>query len=174
MRVTDLGETLRHLASQGIDVLGSAKRRFMLEQIARRLHVVVAGGTLDKEAGPSEIGGVVLDVAAAAHGAAVFAYTSTTYEPAEFPEEVSAFLRDNDIDHELRARVRGLTAVRWRLDWVTPSCSRTGASNLPPSTPTVHVSRLHNCRQPDITPETIHACPPSCLPHCSSFTLTHA
>lgn len=49
LRVTDLGETLRHLASRGIDVLNSPKRRFMLEQIARRLHVVLTGGRLEKE-----------------------------------------------------------------------------------------------------------------------------
>jgi len=115
VRVTDLGETLRHLASQGIDVLNSPKRRFMLEQIVKRLHVVLTGGRLEKEGTPQEIGSVLLDVTAAAHGAAGLAYTSKAYEPAEFPEEVSAFLRDNQIDHESRPRIRGMSGREYRV-----------------------------------------------------------
>lgn len=115
VRVTDMGETLRHLASQGIDVLNSPKRRFMLEQIAKRLHVVVAGGRLEKEGTPQEVGSILLDVAAAAHGAAGLAYTSKAYEPAEFPEEVSAFLRDNSIDHEPRPKIKGMSGKEYRI-----------------------------------------------------------
>ncbi|MBI2917885.1 MAG: DUF1828 domain-containing protein [Chloroflexi bacterium] len=115
VRVTDLGETLRHLASQGVDVLDSPKRRFMLEQIAKRLHVVVAGGRLEKEGDPHEVGSVLLDVAAAAHSTAGLAYTSKAYEPAEFPEEVSAFLRQRGIDHEQRPRIKGMSGKEYRL-----------------------------------------------------------
>jgi hypothetical protein len=115
IRVTDFGETLRHLASQGIDVLGSPKRRFMFEQIAKRLHVQGVGGRLEKEGEPSEVGSVLLDVANAAHAVADLAYTSKAYEPAEFPDEVAALLRDNRIDHELRPRVRGMSGKEYRV-----------------------------------------------------------
>ncbi|RLC64411.1 MAG: hypothetical protein DRI01_03475 [Chloroflexi bacterium] len=115
VRVTDLGETLRHLASQGIDVLNSPKRRFMLEQIAKRLHVVLTGGRLEKEGTPQQVGSLLLDVTAAAHSVAGLAYTSKAYEPAEFPEEVSAFLRDNQIDHESRPRIKGISGREYRV-----------------------------------------------------------
>jgi len=115
IRVTDLGETLRHLASQGVDVVDSPKRRFMLNQVASRLHVVVAGGRLEKEGLPQEVGLILLDVAAASHGVAGLAYTSKAYEPAEFPEEVSAYLRDNKIQHEQHPRIKGMSGKDYKI-----------------------------------------------------------
>lgn len=49
LRVTDLGETLRHLESVGLDLLASRKRKFLLEQISQRLHVDIINGKLEKE-----------------------------------------------------------------------------------------------------------------------------
>jgi hypothetical protein len=117
IRVTDLGETLRHLASQGIDVLNTPKRRFMFEQIANRLHVTIAGSRLEKEGESKDLGIVLLDVAATSCGVAGLAYTSKAYEPAEFPEEVSSFLRDNKIEHEQHPRIKGMSGKDYRVSF---------------------------------------------------------
>ena len=60
---------------------------------------------------------MLLDVAAAAYGVAGLAYTSKAYEPAEFPEEVSAFLRDNKIEHERRPRIKGMSGKDYRVNF---------------------------------------------------------
>ena len=116
IRVTDLGETLRHLESLGLDVLGSSKRSFLLEQIAGRMHVDVQRGKLIREGRLEDIGSLVMDVVAAAQGVADLIYTSKAYEPATFPDEVSVFLSDNGIEHEKRVPVFGDTRKKY---WVS-------------------------------------------------------
>lgn len=107
IRVTDLGETLRHLESLGVDVLASSKRRFLLEQVTKRLHVNIQRGKLEREGAAEEVGSLLMDVVTAAQGVADLVYTSKAYEPATFPEEVSLFLSDNKIEHERHFPVYG-------------------------------------------------------------------
>ncbi len=116
VRVTDLGETLRHLESLGLDLLASRKRQFLLEQITQRIHVNVQRGKLEKEGSADEVGSLLVDVAAAAHSVADLIYTSKAYEPATFPEEVSMLLTENKIEHEKRHRVIGDTGKKY---WVS-------------------------------------------------------
>jgi len=116
VRVTDLGETLRHLESIGIDVLASSKRRFLLEQITGRVHVDMQRGKLEKEGSVGDLGVLLMDVVAAAQGVADLVYTSKVYEPATFPEEVSIFLAEHEIEHEKRPLVLGVTGKKY---WVT-------------------------------------------------------
>jgi len=116
IRVTDLGETLRHLVSQGIDVLSSSKRKFMLEQISKRLHVQVVEGRLEKEGAVADVGNMLLDVAAAANSVAGLVFTSKAYEPAEFPEEVSGYLKSKEIEHETNVKVVGETGRNYHIN----------------------------------------------------------
>lgn len=120
VRVTDLGETLRHLESLGVDVLASSKRRFLLEQITKRIHVDIQRGKLEREGSAEDIGSLLMDVIAAAQGVADLIYTSKAYEPATFPEEVSIFLSEHKIEHEKRPAVFGTTGKKYwaslRLD----------------------------------------------------------
>ena len=116
VRVTDLGETLRHLESLGIDVLASSKRRFLLEQITGRIHVDIQRGKLEKEGSIGDLGTLLMDVVAAAQGVAGLVYTSKVYEPATFPEEVSIFLSEQKIEHEKRPLVFGATGKKY---WVS-------------------------------------------------------
>ena len=113
--VTDLGETMRHLESAGLDPFASGKRRLLVDQIARRLHVEVVLGKLQKE-GPSEdVGAMVLDVAAAAIAVADLVYTSRAYEPATFTEEVSLYLTEHGIEHRRDVEVFGDTGRRYHV-----------------------------------------------------------
>lgn len=114
-RVTDLGETLRHLESVGLDLLGSRKRRFLLEQITQRLHVNNRNGKLEKEGSADEIGSILVDVTAAAHAVSDLIYTSKAYEPATFIEEVSLFLSEREIKHDKNYKVLGETGKTYRV-----------------------------------------------------------
>ncbi len=116
IRVTDLGETLRHLESLGLDLYASRKRRFLLDQVSRRLHVDVYRGKLVKEGSIDEVGSLVTDVAASAHTIADLIYTSKAYEPATFPEEVSMFLAEHEVEHERNYRVLGQTGKLYRVN----------------------------------------------------------
>jgi len=115
VRVTDLGETLRHLESLGVDVLASSKRRFLLEQITQRIHVDIQRGKLEREGSVEDIGSLLMDVVAAVQGVADLIYTSKAYEPATFPEEVSIFLSERKIEHEKRPTVLGTTGKKYRV-----------------------------------------------------------
>lgn len=116
IRVTDLGETLRHLESLGVDILASSKRRFLLEQITGRVHVNVHRGKLEREGPIEDLGTLFMDVVAAAQGVADLVYTSKAYEPATFPEEVSILLSEHKIEHEKRPLVLGTTGKKY---WVS-------------------------------------------------------
>ncbi|MFC1592839.1 DUF1828 domain-containing protein [Candidatus Omnitrophota bacterium] len=116
VRITDLGETLRHLESTGLDLLASRKRRFLLEQITKRLHVEIQRGKLQKEGPIDSVGDLLVDVAAAAQAVADLIYTSKAYEPATFPEEVSIFLTEHNIEHERNYRVIGETGKTYRVN----------------------------------------------------------
>lgn len=115
IRITDLGETLRHLESLGMDVLASSKRRFLLEQVTKRIHVDIQRGKLEREGPVENVGTLLMDVVAAAQGVADLIYTSKAYEPATFPEEVSIFLNEHKIEHERRPLVLGATGKKY---WV--------------------------------------------------------
>jgi len=80
VRVTDLGETLRHLESVGLDLFASRKRRFLLDQIAKRMHIDIQRGKVQKEGPVDNVGSLLVDVAAAAQAIADLVYTSKAYE----------------------------------------------------------------------------------------------
>jgi hypothetical protein len=62
VRITDLGETFRHLHSQGFDVDASAKRKFLVETIASRVEVEVSRGRLSKVGPTKKAGDILMDV----------------------------------------------------------------------------------------------------------------
>lgn len=115
LRVTDLGETLRHLESVGLDLLASRKRKFLLEQISQRLHVDIINGKLEKECLPDDVGPMLIDVAATAHAVADLIYTSKAYEPTTFNEEVSLFLTEKEVEHSKNYKVTGETGKTYRV-----------------------------------------------------------
>lgn len=120
IRVTDLGETLRHLEACGVDVLASSKRRFLSEQIANRVHVNFFEGTLYKEGDLDKLGELFFDVLTAVRGVADLVYTSRAYEPATFSNEVQIFLKENEIRFEPKVRVEGQTGKRYTIDIRVP------------------------------------------------------
>ena len=114
--VTDLGETLRHLESMGLDLYASRKRKFLLDQIAQRIHVQLVRGRLEKRGSKADVGAMLLDVATAAHSIASLMYTSKAYEPTVFNDEVSDYLTENDIKHQKNYPIIGTTGKKYRVN----------------------------------------------------------
>lgn len=115
--VTDLGETLRHLHSQGFDVLSSRKRNFLAETIATRGEVEFTNGRLSKVGIVSQIGDLMFDVITASRGIADLIYTSRAYEPATFFEEVKDFLEQNEQRFESKVRIHGTSEKAYTVDF---------------------------------------------------------
>lgn len=117
VRVTDLGETFRHLHSQGFDVASLPKRTFLAETIASRVEVELSNARLSKVGPLARVGDLIFDVLVAARGVADLIYTSKTYEPQTFFEEVREFLEDNHFNVELRVRVVGSSGKGYGVDF---------------------------------------------------------
>lgn len=115
VRVSDLGETTRHLHTQGFDLFASTKRKFLADTAASRVGAAIQGGAILKEGTTEEIGGILFDVIVAARAVADLIYTSRTYEPAPFVEEVADFLKEHQFRFERRVPVRGISNRQYRV-----------------------------------------------------------
>ena len=109
IRVTDLAETLRHLHARGFDVFESPKRKFMVETIASRTGVDIFRGQLTKTGDISQIGDILFDVIVTARGVSDLIYTSKTFEPATFLEEVEEFLKVSQLPVEPKVKLIGMS-----------------------------------------------------------------
>jgi len=117
VKVTDLGETLRHLHSEGFDVYSSPKRRFLAETIANRVGVEMIKGQLSKLGEAKSVGEIVFDLIVAARGVADLIYTSKAYEPATFFDEVKSFLEENKFHLEVKTRLIGVSKKPYNPDF---------------------------------------------------------
>lgn len=115
VRVSDLGETFRHLKLQGADPLSSVKGRFMAAQTVERLHVTLVRGMLEKSGDSATTGELLLDVAAAAQALSGLIYTSRASEPATFPQEVRSFLEEKHVEFTARDQIEGLSGRMYRV-----------------------------------------------------------
>ncbi len=114
--VTDLGETLRHLHSQGFDIFSTAKRKFLFETITSRANVQTIQGELRKETAPDTLGEAIYDIIGASKALGDLIYTSIAYEPV-FIQEVEAYLKENDIRYETNIPVIGVTGKKYRINF---------------------------------------------------------
>jgi len=117
VKITDLGETLRHLHSQGFDVYASAKRKFLAETIASRINVEMSGGKLVRIATVDEIFEAIFDIITASRGIADLIYTSKTYEPGTFFDEVKGFLEKCRFKYEPKIRIKGTSNRPYTVDF---------------------------------------------------------
>jgi hypothetical protein len=113
--VTDLGETLRSLDSQGLDT-STAKKRYVIEQIAHKANVTVSEGRLISEGRESTVGDLILDVVTASKGIADLIYSARSYEPATFKDEVIAWVTAEHIQADFSVKERGVTGSTYTVD----------------------------------------------------------
>lgn len=117
IRVTDLGETLRHLDAQGFDTSGTPKRKHMAETIAAGIGVDIVRGELTKEGTHDRLGELLFDVIVAARGVSDLIYTTRTYEPATFVEEVGKFFQEHALKYERDVKIKGGTGKVYPIDF---------------------------------------------------------
>lgn len=117
IKITDLGESFRHLHSQGFDVNASPKRKFLAETIASRVNVEISGGKLIRVATLDILSEAMFDTLTAIRGIADLIYTSRTYEPGLFFDEVKDFLDTNQFKYEPKVKLKGLSDKLYTVDF---------------------------------------------------------
>jgi hypothetical protein len=124
VRVTDLGETMRHLYASGMDISASRKRREMVETILEGSSVNFDRGQLAKEGPASRVGDLMFDVIVAARGVSDLVLTLRSYEPATFKEEFGGLLEKQHIAYESNVRIEGVTGKKYTIDFRLPKTNR--------------------------------------------------
>ncbi len=119
-KVTDLGETLRHLLNWGYDPRTTTKGRYLLGDILKRFNVQIENGQIQKRTAKSEIGQAMFDVISACVATSELIYMSRAYQPAKFVEEVSRYLDSHGVMYEPGTEVTGSTGKTYKVDFFFP------------------------------------------------------
>jgi hypothetical protein len=114
--VSDLGETLRHLDTSGMDVMGNETRLFQAQRIAGGLDVELVDGILLKRGPMESVGALMFDVLAACKATADLIYGSRAYAPARFEDEVAEYLRVNDFEVDQHVPVVGQSNTHYNVN----------------------------------------------------------
>jgi len=117
IRVSDLGETIRHLHSQAFDIYSTPKRKFLFESLVSRSNLNITDGEMYRDISPKQIGEAIFDVIMASKAVGDLIFTSRAYEPALFVEEVASFLKEKQIKFEPKVSVQGATGRKYRVDF---------------------------------------------------------
>jgi hypothetical protein len=116
--VSDLGETLRYLDTNGMDIMATPNLLFAARRIADGFGVEIREGVLVKN-GPTEaVGQLLFDVVSAVKAVASLLYSNRAYEPRVFDDEVAEFFEVNDLRVERRMRATGQTGKKYRVSMV--------------------------------------------------------
>jgi hypothetical protein len=130
--VTDLGETLRHLASQGFDVFATPKRKYLFETVLSNSDIEFVNGQLIKKVSEEELGSALFELITTSAAIGDFIFTSTSYEPPTFIEEVQDFLSLKQIGYKRKAWYKGKTGKNYQLDFELFNHKKTFLDTLSP------------------------------------------
>lgn len=81
-RISDLGETLRHLANYDFDPLGTSQGRYVVEEILKQHHVDLDRGMITRIASSEEVGQAIQDVLTASFKTAQLIFLAQHDRPA--------------------------------------------------------------------------------------------
>lgn len=123
--VSDLGETLRHLDTLGMEVITNQKRWFQVQHIATGLQVQVREGVILKESSKENVGEAIFDVLAACKAIADLIYSTRAYEPATFEDEVTEYLEENHLKPERRVTITGGSGTKYTVNLQVPAGQKT-------------------------------------------------
>jgi len=115
--VSDLGETLRHLDTLGMDVVNTPKLKYAAERIAAGLQVSIQSGVIVRRGRAAEVGKLVFEVLSAIKLVSSLVYGNRAYEPVGFDEEVQEFVKSNGIDVERRVSVPGVSGSEYTVSF---------------------------------------------------------
>jgi hypothetical protein len=136
IQVTDLGETLRHLADLGFDPRSTPTGEYLLAEVLKQHGVEIDRGMIAKRVPSSEVGKAMHEVLTACLAIGHLLYLSRGYRPATFLEEVSHFLAEQRIPFEPRHKEVGRTGKEYALDFFVRGDRGDGLlQTLSPATP---------------------------------------
>jgi hypothetical protein len=119
--ITDLGETLRHLATHGFDPRATSKGDYLLGEILKQHNVENERGMILKRVPLAETGKALQDVLTASVAVSHLLYLSRGYSPANFREEVGQFIAGRGLsvrtDH---VEIGKLSLKPYRIDLYVP------------------------------------------------------
>ncbi|MBI4496412.1 MAG: DUF1828 domain-containing protein [Chloroflexi bacterium] len=118
LRVTDLGETLRHLSDHGFDPRSTPKGEYLLAEILKQHDVDLDRGMIVKRVPLIEVGTAIQEVLTASLAVAHLLYLSRSYRPATFTEEVTHFLIEQKVKFESRYEEIGRTGRKYTIDFL--------------------------------------------------------
>ena len=114
--VSDLGETLRHLETLGMEVISNQKRWFQAQRIATGVHAEIKDGVILKESPKENVGETIFDVLAACKAVADLIYGSRAYEPATFEDEVAEYLEEGNLKPKREVMIVGESGTKYTVD----------------------------------------------------------
>jgi hypothetical protein len=115
VRVRDYGETVATLHLQGFDPTVSDKRRWLFDQALRAEGVEFDAGELRKDGSESEVGALLLDVAATARAVADLIYLHRSVSPQDFDARVVSFLANHAADVQPKVTIKGESGHPYRI-----------------------------------------------------------
>ncbi len=134
--VTDLGETLRHLATHGFDPRATLKGDYLLGEILKQHNVETERGMILKRVPLAEAGRALQDVLTASVAVSHLLFLSRGYRPATFAEEVGQFIAGHGVSAQAdHYEVGYLSQKRYRIDLYIPGKQQEGLiQTLSPAT----------------------------------------
>lgn len=124
--VSDLGETLRHLAGLGYDPRETPKGEYLLAEILKQHQASLDQGIVLKRVAVEQVGMAMHEVLAACVAVSHLSYLSRGYRPATFAEEVSHILTESQILFETKHPEMGRTGKKYAIDFYIPGPGREG------------------------------------------------
>jgi hypothetical protein len=116
--VTDLGETLRHLDTIGMNFQASGRLAFQVERIASGFQVSLQDGVMFKQGPRADAGALMFDLMSTCMAIGDLAYSGRTYQPLTFHEEVSKVLDATGLPFETGYAVTGaISGERLKIDF---------------------------------------------------------
>jgi hypothetical protein len=150
LRVSDLGETLRHLANYDFDPLATLKGQYVIAEILKQHHVDLDRGMITRIAASEDIGQAIQDVLTASFKIAQLIFLARHYRPvpvnqeattvavsstperrasvdhARFDDEIAAFLKSRRVDFHSRIGVTASSGKKYTVDFVIQGRTKRG------------------------------------------------
>lgn len=126
VRISDLGETLRHLASVDFDPRDNPKGEYLLAELVKQHHVELVRGAITKQAPINDAWDAIQEVMMACLGVAHLVFLSRTYNPATFADEVAHLLIDHHVPFTPKHEIVGRTGQKYVIDFLVHGRSAEG------------------------------------------------
>jgi hypothetical protein len=124
--VSDLGETLRHLADLGFDPHSTRKGAYLIGEVTKQYGVALEQGMLVKRAPASNLGDALQDVLSACVAVSHLIFLSPGFRPATFSEQVAQYLAKQQVGFSAGHYETGRTGRRFRVDFLIRGRERDG------------------------------------------------